>query len=232
MVKAFHLGIEDMEPGNWVVWVFEFPGCYARASTKDGALKLVEAAIQELKGRLEQSSYARLSIPLEFTVVVAEEFRAFPSSPDYLANAFFEDDRIPLREEDIVYSRHLLNINRQELLHVSENLPAKVLDMGIEGEVQKTIRGILRHIGTAEQWYWNRLGISIPEPVRPDCVFELLEKVRWFTQLRIPEMVGSKLTTVRRGEQWSPRKLLRRTVWHERVHTLQIARYLKRLRPS
>jgi hypothetical protein len=61
---------------------------------------------------------------------------------------------------------------------------------------------------------------------RPVEVFELLDLVREFTNSRLPKLIGSTQVTVCEGEQWSPRKLLRRAIWHERVHTLQIGRYL------
>jgi predicted RNase H-like HicB family nuclease len=231
-VITFHLGIEDIEPGNWVAWVLELPGCYARGSTRGEALGGVDVAIRELHQRLALSCYAGVTIPSEFSTVIVEEFRAYSSSPDYLVNAYFETDNHALRDEDVVYARCLLDVNRKDLLAVVEGLSAGVLHTYIEGEAQKTIRGILRHIGTAEWWYWDRLGLAFPRSERPDDVFQLLEKIRRFTVMLLPELVGSTRTTLCRGERWSARKLLRRAIWHEHVHTLQIRRYLDGLRSS
>ncbi|MEW6050455.1 MAG: hypothetical protein AB1644_05260 [Candidatus Zixiibacteriota bacterium] len=224
----FSLGIEDMEPRNWVAWVFEVPGCYARASTRDEAISSVPYALDETLARLTQAKFLALgSFQPPFEFVIAEEFRAFQSSPDYLVNAFFENDRSPLTVGDTEYAECLLGLNRRELLSVVANLPAAIRDKPIPGEVQRNINGILRHIGTAEWWYWDRLGLAFPQGERPDDPFELLAKVRDFTLTRLHGLVGDTQTTVCSGEQWSPRKLMRRAIWHERVHTLQIARYVK-----
>jgi len=142
-------------------------------------------------------------------------------------NAFFENDKMPLTEREVEYARHLLSLNRRDLEATVLGLAAGVLDTTIPGEVRDNIRGILRHIGTAEWWYWDRLGLAFPRDQRSDDVFTLLSKVREFTLVRLPELIGGERTTVRSGETWSFRKLVRRAIWHERVHTLQIGRYLQ-----
>jgi len=227
MTPTFHLGIEDMEPNNWVAWVFELPGCYSRASTREDTIEIAPAAIQELLERLRQSSLLKMDPPSDFEINISEEFRSIPYSPDYLVNAFFENDQIPLSVPDIIFGTHVLNLNRRELLSIAAHLPQNVLEKNIDGEVQKSIRGILRHIGTAEWWYWDRLGLTFPRTERPDDIFNLLDMVRQYTLEHISDLVGSTEKTTCSGEDWSPRKLLRRAIWHERVHTLQITRYLK-----
>jgi predicted RNase H-like HicB family nuclease len=227
MQGEYHLGIEDMEPGNWVAWVFEFPGCYARGIRRQAALDSAPAAIEELISRLKQAGFPVSGAGKPVEVSIAEEFRSFPSSPDYLVNAFFENDRIPLSEDDNNYARLLLDLNRNELLAIITGLSEDVLDRTVPGEVQKNVRGIIRHIGSAEWWYWDRLGLAFPRAQRPEDPFDMLKTLREFTLHHLPGLVGSSELTVCLGEKWSPRKLLRRTIWHERVHTLQIARYLK-----
>jgi len=223
-----NLGVEDLEPRNWVAWVFEVPGCYGRGSTRGEAISSVPGAFEETLARLRQAeffAFDRYRLPIDF--VIAEEFRAFQSSPDYLVNAFFENDRIPLTVGDTEYARCLLELNRRELLSIISVVPAAILNRPVSGEVQQNINGILKHIATAEWWYWDRLGLAFPRGERPDGLPELLAKVRDLTLTQLHGLVGNTQTTVSSGEQWSPRKVMRRTIWHERVHSLQIARYLK-----
>lgn len=221
-----HLGIEDIEPNNWVAWVLELPGCYARGATRELALALVPPVVDELLDRLSTTDFRLSNIVPPFSFAIEEEFRAIPSGPDYLVNAFFRNDSIPLKSSDIAYAAGVFNLNRIELQAIISGLTGVALDREIAGEAQKTIRGIIRHIGTAEWWYWDRLGLAFPREERPHDIAQLLPRVREYTLQRLPELVGSKLITERSGERWSPRKLLRRAIWHERVHTLQIARYI------
>ena len=224
---AYHIGLEDIEPRNWVAWVFEWPGCYSRGVTREEAINRAPRAIEELLLRLQESAFSvRASAP-PFEIDIEEEFHGITQPDGYIVNAFFADDQVPVTEWGIEYARHLLGLNRQELEAIISGLPSSLLDTEIPGEVQKTIRGILRHIGTAEWWYWDRLGLALPRPQRPFDVFALLEKVREYTLISLPKLVESELTTVRSGETWSPRKLVRRAIWHERVHIVQIIRYLR-----
>ncbi len=223
----FHIGIEDMEPGSWIAWVFEIPGCYARGSTREEAIDRVPEAVSETLDRLKQRGFPVDDFRSPFSASIAEEFRAFNSSPDYEVNAFFDNDRIPLTDSDMGYARNILSVNRDELLAVISSLPESHLDREIPGEVQKNIRGILKHIGTAEWWYWDRLGKAFPRDEWPDNELELLNIIREFTLQNLTDLVGDSQTTVRSGEEWSPRKLVRRAIWHERAHTLQIRRYME-----
>ncbi len=221
----YRLGVEDMEPGSWIAWTFDLTGCYARASSHEKAVDAAPAAIEDMLSRLNRSGLdVSFSLPAE--TVVAEEFRSFPHSPDYLVNAFFEDDKRLLTNDDIEYGRRVLEMNRRELLAVIDDIPGEILDKTIPGEVQTNLHGIIHHIGTAEWWYWDRLGLIFPREQRPRDTKQLLTVIRNFTITHLPDLIGSDLQTIRSGETWSPRKLLRRAIWHERAHTTQIIRYL------
>jgi hypothetical protein len=226
-MTTLHLGIEDMEPGNWVAWVFELPGCYARGTMRDEAIDSVPPVVADLTARLAAAGFAVTHISSPFTYEVAEEFRAYPSRPDYLVNAFFENDKTVLEQRDVEYAIQLFHLNRRDLLSIINGLSPDQLDRDIPGEAQKNLRGILRHIGTAEWWYWDRLDMAFPRGERPDDIFQLLPNIRGYTLQRLSDLIHRPLCTERSGEKWSPRKLVRRAIWHERVHTLQIARYLK-----
>lgn len=223
----YHVGIENVEPGNWVTSVFEWPGCYGRGKTREEALEATPAAIEEMQTRLTKCGFYK-GMPTEpFAVKLAEDCRSYRGSPDYIVNVFFENDKLPLDQSDIDYAFAIFELNRGELLNIISELPNNVLDLSIPGEVQKNIKGILRHIGTAEWWYWDRLDKAFPRAERPENILDLLKKVRDFTLLHLPDLIGSDQVTCKSDEFWSPRKLLRRAVWHERVHALQIKRYLR-----
>jgi len=171
----FHLGIEDMEPNSWIAWVFELPGCYARATTREEA----STGRRRLSLNCWNGSNSRgihFGNTPSINTNVVEEFRSFPSSPDYIVNAFFDNDRIPLTDVDIKYAQHLLSLNRNDLLAVVANLPAVTVDREITGEVQKNIKGILRHIarrsgGTGS----HRFGLPARRTSKE--VFQLLNKI-------------------------------------------------------
>jgi uncharacterized damage-inducible protein DinB len=111
------------------------------------------------------------------------------------------------------------------LLDTINGLSDEKLDQNYPNE-RWSIHGILGHIGGAEWWYLNRLGLAFPRSEVPQEPMERLEKVRNHLIRLLPMLEGSKQVVGINGEFWSPRKVLRRAVWHERDHMLHIQKLL------
>jgi hypothetical protein len=69
--------------------------------------------------------------------------------------------------------------------------------------------------------------LTIKSITPDDELKDSLDKVRSYMVDILPGMAGSKLVIGIDREFWSPRKLLRRAVWHERDHTFHIRKLLK-----
>lgn len=222
----YQLGTEDIEPNHWVAWVFELPGCYSKASNREDAIAKAPSRIAQYFEWLSSHNYKapRVAEPIE--VEVSESFNSFISEGDYIVNAFFKDDLRLLSQDKIEHALRLLEYTRSDLLQVVQQMSSDRLDKPIRGEVQGSIRGILNHVAWAEWWYFDRLNLAFKEEEMPEDVMSTLEKVRTHTRRQLLQLVSDTTITERIGEQWSARKIVRRTLWHERAHTEQIIRYL------
>jgi hypothetical protein len=89
-------------------------------------------------------------------------------------------------------------------------------------EERWSIAGILRHVASAEWWYLDRLGLAFPRLDLPDDPFKRLQVAREHLNKALPDLTGSTQVIGKDGEFWSPRKLLRRAVWHELDHVIHI----------
>jgi uncharacterized damage-inducible protein DinB/predicted RNase H-like HicB family nuclease len=223
----YRLGVEDIEPNHWVAWVLELPGCFSKARTREGALADAPSRIARYFEWLAGYGCESPRPPEKIEVEVSESWDSFISQDDYIVNAFFEDDRRPLRSDDVTHVLKLLEYTRKDLLQIIQQISPAQLDKPIEGEVQGTIRGVLKHIATAERWYFDRLNLAFDRKEMPENVMDMLDKVRTYTRHKLPQLVGDTRITEKVGEHWSARKLVRRALWHERAHTEQIVRYLK-----
>ena len=121
----------------------------------------------------------------------------------------------------------ILARRRADLLKAAEGLSPEPLDRAVEGEW--SIRRILTHTGGAEWWYLDRLGLAFPREQSPNAAFERLEKVRAHFQAVLPSLAGDERVVEPAHEHWSPRKMLRRALWHERDHTAHILQFRRRL---
>lgn len=124
----------------------------------------------------------------------------------------------------------LLDWSRQDLLKVVESLPPEQVYKPIESEVHQTIAGVLEHISRAENWYLDRLDLATEWPSLPEGAVDKLAAVRTNMRDQLVKLIGETRVTASCGERWSARKVLRRTLWHERDHTQHIVELATRVK--
>jgi hypothetical protein len=144
-----------------------------------------------------------------------------------MVESFFLHDWKPLAPHEIERALKLLAWSRADLMRVMEGLDLEIRSRDHPNE-RWSIDGILKHIGGAEWFYQERIGYPYPEnegdlPVDP---FERLQMVRDHFKSLLPQLDGVTHVVGLEGEIWSPRKALRRALWHERDHTEHIRKLL------
>ncbi len=221
---TYHLAINDIEPDHWVAWVLELHGCFAKGKTKEKAVALAPDAIQKyfLWRKKHDALFVIPKEPIE--TETAEAVRSF-AVEDYFVNALFEHDKRPLTAGDLQEIGEILSYTRKDLQEVFSGLSVEQLNRPIEGEVTGSIAGVLKHIATAEMWYFDRIGKTFPKENRPADLFALLAVSRHHTIMNLPFLMGDVTVYEKRSELWTARKVIRRTLWHEIAHTRQIERY-------
>jgi uncharacterized damage-inducible protein DinB len=222
------LAVEDIEPNHWIAWALDLPACFSSAATATDAVAFAPKKIAGYFSWLSSHIDLLPTINEPIEVEVVETFYSFVSSedPDYVVNAFFEDDRYPLGYWDIENALRLLNWTRQDLLGVIQSTTQHQLARAISGEVHGSIAGILNHIAVAENWYFDQLDGGLEQELLPDDPLERLALVRANTREQLARLIGDKRITKNCDELWSSRKIVRRTLWHERDHTRQITQLL------
>ncbi len=221
----YHLGVEDIEPDHWVAWVFELPGCFASGQAQEDAIGTAPASIVAYFDWLAKYGHTMSGGGDTIETEIVSVFHSFISEGDYIVNAFFDDDRRPLTENDVEQALRLLDCTRQDLLAVLQDRTSDSLTQPIPGEVQGSIHGILRHIALAERWYFGNIGLDQGAIAENPLI--ALDQVRERTRTWLPSLVGDSRILEWSRELWSARKVLRRTLWHERDHAQHIKVLLK-----
>lgn len=227
-----NIGLELDNEGRALAWALDYPGCFADGEEgSDAVIALARALVsyEDWVARHGRPGWVNLE---DFDLRVVETWQVYTINDDYdeieggyAVNAWFRHDWKPLNAEEIERGLTLLDWSREDLLRVAQPLEDRVMDLQYPGE-RWSIRGILRHVAGAEWWYLDRLNlVEGGRDQLPKDVFARLETVR--TQLKkvLPELAGCERVLGKEGELWSPRKLLRRALWHEinhRDHILQL----------
>ena len=228
----FHLGLENNSEGRSQVWVLGHPGCFAYGADGAAALQVVPQALRDYCDWIAAHTAASWLADADPGYRLEETWECYTINDQYnLApvgyevNAWFRHDWLPLNAEDIEHGLLLLGWGRQELMKTVGHLSPERLDRTYPAE-RWSISGILSHIGGAEWWYLDRLGLVFPRSDVPDDPFQRLEVVRSRLVEILPGLAGSTQVVGISGEFWSPSKLLRRAVWHEYDHLAHIRKLL------
>jgi len=225
----FKIGLENGIEGRSLAWVLDHLGCFVYGATPETAIAAIPAAIREYAAWIERHSQERWLEPGEIETRIVDTWQVYTIDEHYQRvdfssnsiNAWFIHDWKPLTEDDVNTALQLLAWSRSDLLETVMRLSPETLEQEFPGE-RWNIAGILKHIGGAEWWYQDRLGFAPPQEQVPNKPFDRLEFVRFQLDETLPALIGSQQVVGVDGEFWSPRKLLRRVVWHERDHTAHI----------
>jgi hypothetical protein len=227
------VGLELNDKDRAIAWALDYPGCFAYGKAgPDAIVALANAlvAYEEWANRHGGVGWLQLG---NFDVRLVDTWRVYEVDDQYeLAEkgfpveSWFLQDWQPLRPEEIERGLLLLSWTREDLLRTVEGMKDEQLDRQYAGE-RLSIRGILKHVANAEWRYLDCLGWAAQQRDQlPEDAFERLSVVREQLKTVFQEHAGKEYATGKGGEFWSPRKLLRRALWHEidhRQHILKLS---------
>jgi len=229
----YRIGLENNVEGRSMAWALDHPGCFAYGESADLALATIPDSIAEYADWVASRNAGKGWVDIHDLELALEDRWDVYSIDDnfervadgHEVNAWFRHDWKPLSAQDVERGLQILTWSRADLLDTVYGLSPDQLSIKSPGE-RWSIAGILRHVGGAEWWYLNNLGVAFPEGNLPDEAFSRLESVRTHLVEMLPAMIGSKKVLGAFGEFWSSRKILRRAAWHERDHTWHIRKLI------
>jgi len=215
-------------------FVPECPGCWVFGRSPESALAKVRSAVAEWFDWLERHGETVSAEARDFEIEVGEVLRVSYNPVEAgKPEPLFWSEVTPVTRKDITRTLKLMEYSREDLLKLVSNLSDEVLDWLPPGK-PRTIRNCLRHIAYVEPWYITRLNVKLP--VRyPKNVFKLLSHTRKIVVEYLRSMPRDKLRGVFQPKKdksplcnlWTARKVLRRLVDHERLHTRYIVKVLQ-----
>jgi predicted RNase H-like HicB family nuclease/uncharacterized damage-inducible protein DinB len=237
-VAHYSVYLETVNGGPCMAHVIDLPGCIVRAPTRDEALSRLPEAIKEyhvwlrFHGELVRTSGESVQIDIAGESVGSGPFNRRDAA------ALFPPDREPLSPEEMERYFRLMVYNRADLLALTRGLPDELLDWQPYPESFR-LRGLLRHVGNAEEWYVSR--VVPPDSLPPEWeddeslpIFEFLEMERRTAVVRLSQLTEQERRNVfyptawayHPEEPWTARKALRRFLEHEREHIAQVREIL------
>jgi predicted RNase H-like HicB family nuclease/uncharacterized damage-inducible protein DinB len=210
------------------------PGCWVFGRTPERALVKVKVAIDDwfrwLKGHGEQIPEMREDFEVEVAEMLRVDYNPVEAGkPEPL----FWSEVPPIAGKDVKRALRLMEHSREDLLKLVSKLPDECLDWSPPNQ-PRTIRNCLRHIAYVEPWYITRLDVDLPLKY-PRDVFKMLDRTRETVVNYLDGFPREKMRGIFQPPRdasplcnlWTPRKVLRRLVDHERLHTKYIEKVLR-----
>jgi predicted RNase H-like HicB family nuclease len=210
----FPVGLEQGRGGATVVHAFSVPGCMAAGGTKEEALEVFGTALGAWLDFLAHAGEPvpdrnqELEIAVEEWIVTDADVDAGESS------VRFEADRPALGDAELLRGVRILGRLRARLLpHVRR---ARNEDLEKLGPPGWNARVILDELARAQWWTLTRLGWS-PLAEVPGSVVGRLDTAMALVVQHLAHLPADRRALLLEldGEEWTPRKVLRRLLWLE-----------------
>lgn len=209
--------IEYNEKGC-LVYLQNLPGAFARGKTAEEAFaKLPAEALRFEHWKNGREPDENFEHGCEIAAVLKKE--SVLNIEDADSDIIFEAERTPLSFEEYERGKSLALKSARDFQAVYDSVPDKSAALSLRratfyGEIPHTAEEMYLHTMNVNSYYFGEIGVLAENG--PD-IFSCREKA--FAELeRQPDFLENRVFLGSYNEEWSLRKVLRRFVWHDRIH--------------
>lgn len=190
-----------------------FPGAFTRG-----------ASVEEAFGKMnaELSSYCRwagITLPGSLNIQIAADQESDLNIRDADSDVIFASERQPMTMESYLRLKALVMKSAADFQNLYDSVPDKKRSnlsnrRTFYGDVPRTAEEMYKHTRNVNEYYFWEIGVDTDnEGTIAECRQRGFEKLE-----QIPGFLEMQAVTGSYGEEWSLRKLLRRFLWHDRIH--------------
>lgn len=217
--------IDEYNENGHLIYIENLIGAYVRGYTYEEAMnKLFHEIRQYISWLTDVQNNS------EIIIDSVEHKYSSLNICDADSDVIFESEKHPLTADEYEYLKKIALKSSCDFLELYESIPDKhetVLSprKTFYGNIPITAEEMYVHTKNVNSYYFNEIGVdAINEPDIFMCRsngFSLLEKKVDFLDNKVKE--GSY------GEFWSLRKMMRRFIWHDRIHAKAMYRMAVKL---
>lgn len=230
--EQFTVGIEVGADGWRAGWCLDLPGCYALVRPGADPVECMGRAILEFLAWSHNRSAERVNLTGDAIEVV----QSVTTGRDLASGdgaAFFLHDLEPPGGKEFPQWANAHDLAMDEIRALALTLPGGLLEGHLDGQ-ERTMLDVIVHAAASERWYARQLAAVSTSDPKPgiDGALRLLGETHALLQQVVCDVAPT--TRSRRDvsgpgggpEDWSVRKVMRRSIQHLRYHTWELRRDL------
>ena len=196
-----------------ILYASNFVGAFSRGASKEEAISKMPEEIRRFQLWRDETP------PDEYEIVIVQEKESDLQVRDADSDVLFTTEKEPLSAEEYQCLKSLAMRSAADFYLLYSSFPDKNKSSlpcrrTFYGPVPRTAEEMYQHTKNVNEYYFSEIGAEADnEGTIVSCRargFEALESVKGY--LSLETVTGSY------DEQWSVRKLLRRFIWHDRIH--------------
>ena len=196
-----------------LLYAVDFVGAYTRGETLEAAVRKMQAEICSYLKWCGKKAVTSMDI------VIIEEKVSELAICDADSDVLFESEQAPLTTEEYEALKALALKSAKDFLALYESIPDKDAAAAPErksfyGPVPRTANEMYEHTKNVNTYYFAEIAV---EADHDGNIYEC--RKRGFEALESsPDFLQNTVRKGSYGEDWSLRKVLRRFIWHDRIH--------------
>lgn len=200
--------------------------CVGAFTRGDSLVVAIGKMQEEIKAYMKWIDEA---IPEEVNVVIVQEKESELDIKDADSDVLFDEEESALTLEEYIRLKELALKSAKDFQALYEAIPDKEKSIlpcrkTFYGPVPRTAEEMYLHTKNVNSYYFGEIGIDADnEGTIVEC------RVRGFEELEgTSDFLSNRLQEGSYGELWSVRKVLRRFIWHDRIHAKAMWRMAKK----
>ena len=199
-----------------MLWADAYPGAYSRGETVSKALEKFPKALSEYAEWAHGTPMPHLA---ESDFVVTHAYQTDLHVDDADSDVLFPSERLPMDMTEYTQKKQLCIRSAQHFEKLVASIPQK--DRALRksrrtfyGKIPCSAREMAEHTNNTLEYYASAIGIPFENE---DGLVE--NRKRLFRAIEsTPDFLSARVYTAKDGEQWTLKKLMRRILWHDRIH--------------
>ncbi|MBQ6430355.1 MAG: hypothetical protein IJJ99_00545 [Oscillospiraceae bacterium] len=196
-----------------ILYANNFVGAFTRGASKEEAMLKMPEEIRRYQLWLGETP------PDDYDIEIVQEKESDLQIRDADSDVLFTAEERPFTAEEYQYLKSLAMKSAEDFYALYLSFPDKNKSVlpdrkTFYGPVPRTAEEMYQHTKNVNEYYFSEVGVDAEnEGTIVSCRakgFEALESIDGY--LSLEPVTGSY------GEQWSVRKVLRRFIWHDRIH--------------